>query len=221
MMKLKLPVAVVFDLDGTMIDNHLYHHEAWTEFCKRHHVIFDIHTFNKQFGGTNREIMKELFGSNISEQEIEMFSREKEGIYRDLYKGKVKPVDGLPEFIKILMDARCKLAIATSAPVENVNFVLHELRMNNTFDVIIHAELIKYSKPHPEVFQKAASFLNVKAGDCIAIEDTPKGLESAKAAGMKTVGITTSSSADKLKAADLIIKNYHEVTLKMMSEIMN
>ncbi len=221
MMNIKLPSAVIFDLDGTMVDNHIYHHQAWSEFCNRHNICFDVDTFYRQFGGTNKEIMKELFGNDISEKEIRKYSEEKECIYRELYKGKVKPVNGLPEFIKILSDVNCKLAIATSAPLENVSFILHELGLENSFSAIVHADMITHSKPHPEIFLKAAFLLNLKGNECIAVEDTQRGLESAKAAGMKTIGITTSSPSEKLTAADLIIDNYHEVSLKVLSEIIN
>jgi HAD superfamily hydrolase (TIGR01509 family) len=218
---MKLPLAVVFDLDGTMIDNHEYHHKAWAEFCVRHNIVFDVDTFYRQFGGTNKEILKELFGTNLSDEDIRKYADEKENIYRELYKGKVRPVEGLREFIKMLAGIPCKLAIATSAPVENVTFILHELRMENIFSVIVHAGMITYSKPHPEIFLKASSLLNLKGNECIAVEDTQRGIESAKAAGMKTLGILTSGTKDRLKDADKIIKNYREITPEVLSGIIN
>ena len=111
--------AAIFDLDGTMVDNHVYHKDAWMEFCRRRGFDFDDSDFKtKIFGKTSREFATILMG-DVSEDELKSFEEEKESIYRDLYKDHIQPISGLISFLDDLKRSGFLLGVATSAPRVN------------------------------------------------------------------------------------------------------
>lgn len=203
--------GVLFDMDGTMVDNMVYHKNAWEEFYKRHDMQFSDEEFRIKFSGkNNRQVFQMLFGERISEEQIQTYADEKETIYRELYKDHVTPITGLLEFIDRLKQQSIKIAVATTAIKANRDFVLHALKLSNTFDAIIGYEDVLKGKPNPEIFLKAAQALNVKPAACIVFEDAPSGIEAAKQAGMRTVGVRTSHTKEELHA-DITIKDFEEL----------
>jgi len=209
----KYDFAVIFDMDGVIVDNHVYHDKAWRMFSQNHNKDLNSDDFYRHFGGTNKEILKELFGENISNDDIKCMADEKEEIYRRIYKPEIKAVDGLEKLLLNLKNNNITTAIATSAPLLNVEFVLRETFLSGYFDAVIHDAMINHSKPHPEIYLKAARTINKDPKSCIAIEDTVKGIESARNAGMKVIGIATTYPEHKLKIADKCIKTFDELDL--------
>ncbi|HSW89110.1 MAG TPA: HAD family phosphatase [Candidatus Saccharimonadales bacterium] len=198
--------AVLFDMDGTMVDNTAYHKKAWEEFYKRHHMEFSDEDFRVKFSGkNNKQIFQMIFGEDIFDEEVNKFADEKESLYRELYAPYIKPIDGLLEFIEKLKQKGIKIAVATTAIKENRDFILNALKLNNTFDAIIGYEDVAKGKPDPEIFLKAATALNVKPETCIVFDDAPSGIEAAKRVGMKTVGLLTSHTKEELNADNTII----------------
>ena len=106
-----------------------------------------------------------------------------------------------------------KLAIATTAPKENREFVLNALGLEEYFEVILGEEDVQKGKPDPEIYLKTAELLGVAPDSCIVFEDSPVGVASAKNAGMTVVGITTTHSEDELEKADIIVQNFTELKL--------
>lgn len=203
--------AVLFDMDGTMVDNTEYHKKAWQEFFKRHDMEFSEEDFRVKFSGkNNKQIFQMLFGEHISDEEVNTFADEKETIYRELYTDHVKPIAGLPEFLEELKQKGIKIAVATTAIKANRDFILNALKLNNTFDAVIGYEDVIKGKPDPEIFLKAADKLGVKPESCIVFEDAPSGIEAAKRAGMRTVGLLTSHTKEK-QNADIVIDNFREL----------
>ncbi|HSW97355.1 MAG TPA: HAD family phosphatase [Candidatus Saccharimonadales bacterium] len=200
--------GILFDMDGTMVDNTAYHKKAWEEFYKVHHMQFPDKDFRMKFSGkNNKQIFQMIFGENISDEDINKFADEKELMYRKLYASNIKPIKGLFEFIEKLKKKDIKIAVATTAIKENRDFILKELGLNNAFDAIIGYEDIIKGKPNPEIFLKAAAALHIKPESCIVFEDAPSGIEAAKRAGMKTVGVVTSHTNKEL-LADRKIENF-------------
>jgi len=204
--------AAIFDMDGTMIDNSAFHKKAFQEFNKRHGIILTEQEYQKKISGKkNDQIFNALFNRELSREEQAKYSYEKEAIYRELYVNDIKEVEGLIELIRELQKKGLKLAIATTAPKENRDFAFENLGLSNEFVAIVGDEHVTNGKPHPEVYLKAAEKLNLDPKECIAFEDTPSGVESAKRAGMTVVALLTSHEASELSKADLVIRNYSEL----------
>jgi HAD superfamily hydrolase (TIGR01509 family) len=198
------PVAgVVFDIDGTLLDNMPFHVEAFEAFTEKHGLPpLTLETRKWMDGKRNSDIFPGLFAREMSQAEIEQLSHEKESAYRRLSKGRLTPLSGLIRLLDALDLAHVPVALATSAPRENVVHTLHELGLSERLTVIARSDEVPLGKPAPDVFLEAARKLGVPAPDCLAFEDAPIGVTAAGRAGMTCVGIATSYEAEMLATAD-------------------
>lgn len=194
--------AVVFDLDGTMVDNMSWHTEAFDAFARRHGLpAMTIETRRRIDGKRNREIFPLLFEREMAIEEVRAFENEKEGTYRVLSKGKLAPLAGLVHLLDRLDAHGVPAAIATSAPPENVVHTLEEIGLASRLSVIVRGDEVPRGKPEPDVFLHAAKRLGVPPGECLAFEDAPIGVAAAVRAGMRTMAVATTFSADAFAAS--------------------
>lgn len=213
-------IAVIFDLDGTIVDNKKFHIKAWVEFCRRHGVFITEEDFEKKgFGGSNKDYLREFLNMEISDEDDFRLGEEKEQIYRKLYTPYLKPIKGVIEFIKALKNSNIKTAIASMAPTSNVIFVLNELKIKEDFDVIVDYYQVKKGKPDPEIFLKAVEKLNISPKKCVIIEDSKTGIKAGKNAGMKVIGVETYHNGIELKEADVTIKNFTEISINQIYKL--
>lgn len=214
--------AVIFDLDGTLIDNNNYHIKAWEKFYDKIGKAFDLDEYkNKINGKINRDIFKYIFNDELDAETIESYSDEKEALYRQLYTPYIEPIKGLIDFLRQLEDAHVPKAIATSGLPRNIDFMFEHVPAKEYFLHIIDSTQVQQGKPHPEIFLKAAAAVNADPAYCVAFEDSVVGITSAKAAGMKVVGLTTTHTADDIAIADKIIKDYTEISLQGIEALLN
>jgi beta-phosphoglucomutase family hydrolase len=207
--------TAIFDMDGVIVDNHIFHLKAWKKFCEVNNIKFSAQEFREKFfGKNNHDILKGLLNRNISYQEVFKLGEAKEAIYREIYQPFIKPVTGLVEFIKILKINGFRLAIATSAHKPNLDFVLNMLRISQYFDVLVDASKVTHSKPSPEIFLKAANLLGVESAACIVFEDSVSGINAAKAAGMLVVALLTTHKREELPNTDFFISDFTDPLLK-------
>ena len=189
--------AVIFDLDGAMVDNALFHQNAWIELCKRHDIDITPEYYRTYIHAKcNERNVKTLFGDNVSDDLIGQISFEKETIYRDTYRPVIKEIFGLTALLEKLNAARVPIAVASNSPKANVDFVLDELDIRNFFDVILDRDQVTTGKPNPEGLLTVASQLNIPASACIVIEDSPSGFKAAQNADMPYVAIKAGSAQD-------------------------
>jgi len=215
------PQAIIFDLDGTLIDNNAYHIEAFRAFYDKIGKPFTIDEYKQHINGrVNREIFNYVFNTTLSPEQSEAYSNEKEALYRQLYAEHIKPVNGLISFLEELEVAKIPKAIATSGIIPNINFMFEHVPIKNYFYSVIDSTQITQGKPHPEIFLKAAAAVNAEPAMSIAFEDSIAGVRSAKAAGMKVVALTTTHTSEDLQEADKIIKDYTEITLNDILQLM-
>ncbi|MBP9667949.1 HAD family phosphatase [Candidatus Saccharibacteria bacterium] len=204
--------AAIFDMDGTMIQNMAYHTRAWRDFVNRYDIdITDGNLWKAISGKKNTAILASLFSRELTAREVTAYSEEKEAIYRELYREHIEEVEGLSVFIDTLHKLGLRTAIATTSPKKNYTFVLNSLGLMEKFEVILGDEDVKHGKPNPEIYKKTAAALGVSPSDCIAFEDSPPGVQSAKRAGMTVVGIVTSHAPDELQGADYTVANFTEL----------
>lgn len=194
--------GVIFDLDGTMLDNMSFHAQAFGVFAERHGLPpFDLAVRARLDGKRNRDIFPILFERTLSEVEIASFSEEKERLYRELSRGRLQPLRGLERFLELLEERGIPVAIATSAPAPNVVHTLSGLGLAERVRLVARSDQVARGKPFPDVFLAAARLLEVDPARCLAFEDAPLGVVAARAAGMTCVAITTSFSREAMLAA--------------------
>lgn len=214
---------VIFDMDGVLADTGPIHFQSWIKMANEDAgVNFTKEFFEESFGQQSIPITRKLVGNNVEQALVEKWANLKENYYREMVKDKLEPLPGVIELIRDLKKDNIKLAVGSSGPLENVELLLTSLKIKHYFDVVITAEDVKNGKPAPDVFLIAANRLNLKSEDCIVIEDAPVGIEAAKRAGMKTIGLTTTHKKEELLQADIIIEDLTNIhkddILKLLKE---
>lgn len=194
--------AVVFDMDGTLVDNMSFHNQAWVALARRLGLALTAEDFQTNFAGRkNEEILPTLLGRPLSHEELNGLAEEKETHYRTLYRPHLKLLNGAEAFIARMREARVPMAVATAAPHGNRELVLDGLGIRSLFTRVVGAEEVTRGKPAPDIFLAAAKALGVEPSACLAFEDAILGVISAREAGMPVVGLTTTTSAEQLREA--------------------
>lgn len=208
------PIAFIFDMDGVIVDSNPYHKIALQQFCEMHgYRLTEKDLREKIYGRTNKDWIPNLFG-DIERERAAAYAAEKEALYRDLYAAHIEPVAGLTDFLVALEKMGVPRAIATSAPLENVEFTLEKTGTRQFFDVILDESHVKRGKPDPEIYLKTASALNLAPDCCIVIEDSLSGVQAAKSAGNRVIGITTTHRREEFPPVDLIIDDFRGLSPK-------
>ena len=192
---------MIFDIDGTLVDNMHLHAEAFGLFAERHNLPPLTNEDRARLDGRrNSEIFPILFNREVAREEWLAYEHEKEGLYRELSRGRLTPMKGLHDLIERLRTEHIPIALATSAPKANVVHTLAELELAAEFPVIVRGDEVARGKPAPDVFIEAARRVGVEPKDCLAFEDAPMGIQAAQAAGMRVVALTTSFPASHFAA---------------------
>lgn len=193
--------AAIFDLDGTVVDNMSLHAEAFAVFAERHGLAALTSADRAKLDGRrNSEIFPVLFGREMPREEWLAYEHEKEGLYRELSRGRLTLVAGLPALLERLATDGVAVALATSAPALNVAHTLSEVGLAGAFPTVVRGDQVPNGKPAPDVFLEASRQLDVAPVGCVVFEDAPMGITAARAAGMRVVAITSSFSAAHLAA---------------------
>ncbi|MEM9919329.1 MAG: HAD family phosphatase [Bacteroidota bacterium] len=214
--------GILFDMDGVLVDTNPTHNEALIRLFDRYQIPYDQDALNRRaHGRPNSEWIPDFMGVT-TQAEIQQIADEKESLFRELYKGRLKALNGLLPLLDLLQLYDIKMAVATSAPIENANFILDGLSLRAYFQAVLHAGDVTLGKPHPQIYQKAAAALGLAAKDCIVIEDSIVGVQSGLAAGAKVIGVTTTHSAAELKAqgTSMIIKDFFELGMDQLIGVM-
>jgi len=197
--------AVLWDLDGTLIDSMSYHWEAWNDVLQPLGYHFSVESFLPTIGLRNEEIVRDFLKLDRPARELERIVLAKEERYRAILRERgVALLPGVDDWLTRLTAAGWRHAIVTSAPRLNVEATVHASSLDRRVDLIVCAEDVLNGKPHPEPFLLAADRLGVAPARCVVVEDAPTGLEGARRAGMKTIGVLTTHAALK---ADRVVKS--------------
>ena len=206
--------ALIFDMDGTMIDSMPSHARSWEVFAQRHGVKMDLaELMRRTTGRTGTECMGELFGRTMTAAEALPLVKEKEQIYREMFAPIFAEVRGFKVFEAQARAMGLKIAVGTAGDIHNVEFALSHLKLAQAPQAIIRGDMSLPGKPEPAIFLEAARAISVPASHAIVFEDAPLGIEAARRAGMRVVAICSTHSAAEL-AGDHVIasaKNYEEL----------
>ena len=201
-------IAFIFDMDGVIVDSNPYHKIALKQFCKKYgHDLTEEELREKIYGRRNQDWLVKVFG-HLDEDKIKTYGEEKEALFREVYDKDIRALPGLTDFLKRLDELGLVRAIATSAPRSNVDFTLKKTGIGKYFETILDDSFVSKGKPDPEVYLKAAEAVNFPPGQCIVFEDSLAGVEAAKNAGCKVVGVTTTHSKEELRQTDWIIGDF-------------
>ncbi len=183
--------AVLWDLDGTLVDSEVYHWHAWRHIMAAEGVTITYDQFRETFGWRNDAIIPRWL-PGASPAKVARIGEEKEIAYRAMVLEEgLDPLPGVADCVRRLHEHGWLQAVASSAPRENIRVVLEATGLDRCFDATFAAEDVRKGKPDPEVFLTAAARLGVPASRCIVVEDAPAGVEAARRAGMKAVGVGT------------------------------
>jgi len=197
--------AVLWDMDGTLIDSEHLHWIAWRNTMANEGIPITREQFLSSFGQRNDSIIPQWLGAASTPERIEKISEAKEELYRHLVRRDgISPLPGVADWLHRLHREGWLQAIASAAPRANIDAILEALSAADIFQAIISAEDVHRGKPDPEVYVTAASRVGVSPDRCIVVEDAVAGVQGARSAGMKSIGI---SRDGKRLPADLVVRS--------------
>ena len=205
--------AVIFDLDGTLLDNNDFHLKSWKLYLKQMGMEISDEDYKANISGrTNKDATEHVFNKKMTNDEAAQYYLGKEKIYREMYAPVIKPVSGLINLLTELQQNGIKMAIATSGILVNIDFMFDHVPIRHFFEQVINSTHIQNGKPDPEIFITTAQKLHVHPENCVVFEDSIAGVEAANAAGMKVVALTTTHTLEELHDADLVIDDYTQIS---------
>jgi len=206
--------AAIFDVDGVLVDSYAAHFESWKRLGKETGVTLTEEQFAESFGRRSREVIRKHWGA-LPDAEVARLDRRKEGLFREILEEHFPGMDGAADLIHGLAKEGFRIAVGSSAPKENVDLVLDRLGVRDRIHAIVTGEDVQRGKPDPQVFLLAAERLRVAPDRCVVIEDAVPGIEAARSAGMKSVGlVSTGRDAATLRAAepDRVVRSLRELS---------
>lgn len=188
--------AVLWDLDGTLVDSEEYHWQAWQDVMAAEGIPITREQFLETFGWRNDSIIPRWLGSAADPERIQRIGDSKEAKYRSLVRANgIAPLPGADAWVRLLNAEGWLQAVASSAPRLNIEVVLEALGLAGCFQAIVSAEDVHRGKPDPEVFVLAASRLGAEADRSVVVEDARAGVEAARRAGMRCIGVSRGGAA--------------------------
>ncbi len=210
--------AVIFDLDGVLVDSGEFHKQSWHDLAAQEGFSFTDEFFYRTFGMQNYQILPQRV-DDITPDELERMSVWKETRFREIVKGKLHLLEGAQGLIAALKNNHFKLAVGSSAPKVNLDFMLTEAGVYNDFDALVCGEDVQHGKPAPDTFLKAAEKLHISPPCCVVVEDAIQGVQAAHAAGMTVVAVTTTRSRADLVQAELVVDSLAELTIQNFNDL--
>lgn len=214
------PRGILWDMDGVIANTAPFHFEAWRNTFHQRGVEFTKEDFKHSFGLRNDSIIRNILGGEVSAEDIEAISKDKEAHFRDCVPLSLPPLPGVTKLLKVLKEAGFRMALASSAPKDNLNLLTHNLGIADYFDAIVSDKEVSEGKPSPKLFLLAAEKLKVPPHNCIVIEDAVVGVEAAKAAGMKCIAVTNTHPRESLSQADLVVHSLEKVELRTIESLL-
>jgi beta-phosphoglucomutase len=210
--------AVIWDLDGVIIDSAGEHRRAWQRLARETGVTFTDADFWATFGKRNDGIIP-LFWKNVSPEQLQALANRKELYFRAYVREAAAPLPGSIELMRGLHEAGFPQALASSTPIENIELIKKLLHLDRYLTAFVSGETVARGKPAPDIFLKAAEELHMPPPVCLVIEDAVAGVQAALAAGMRCIAVAGNRDLPGLRAADLVVRDLTEVTVERVRSI--
>jgi beta-phosphoglucomutase len=205
-------LALVFDMDGVLVDSNPLHREAWEVYNRRHGIATDEAAHGRMYGRRNDEIVRDFFGDQLSEADVAAHGAAKEALYREMMSSSLESalVPGVREFLS--RHASVPMGVASNAEPANIAFLLDRAQLRPFFRVAVDGHQVHHPKPHPEIYLMTADLLGVPPADCVVFEDSEAGVAAGLAAGMRVVGVATTHA--ELPGVRLMIRDFQDPALE-------
>jgi beta-phosphoglucomutase len=213
--------AVIFDMDGVLVDSYAAHLLAWQRMAAAHGLEITEAQFAAGFGKTGRENIATLWPGLVRPEDVQALDDEKEACYRQIIDGDFPEMPGAGRLMRELHEAGWALAIGSSGPAANVEVVARRLSEGRLLGATVHGLEVPRGKPDPAIFLLAARKLHVAPPRCVVVEDAPAGIAAARAAGMPAVAVTGTVPRDKLTGADLIVDSLTELSAAVLGALID
>ncbi len=205
--------AVIFDMDGVLVDSYQAHLESWRQLGAEHGLTMTNEQFSATFGRTSRDIIRNLWGDCVSDEDIPAADDRKEAMYREIIRRDFPAMDGATDLLRDLHIAGFAMAIGSSGPPENVAAVCECLPGAELISAQVTGMDVTRGKPDPQVFLIAAEKLGIDPGRCAVVEDAPAGVQAARAAGMAAIAITGTADRETLaQDAHFVVDSLRELS---------
>jgi beta-phosphoglucomutase len=213
------PRAVLWDLDGTLVDSAEHHWAAWQEIMAREGHPVTAEAFTSSFGHRNDTILRGLLGPQLPDREVERIAGAKEALYRKLVRERgLVPLPGARLWLERLKSSGWRQAVASSAPTPNITSAMDAVGLGALFEALVSADEVGVGKPDPAVFLAAAQRVGVPPGRCVVVEDAPAGLEGARRAGMRCVGVLSTHHPEL--SADLVVPSLESLPADAFEDLL-
>ncbi len=208
--------AVIFDMDGVIIDSEPIHYELFMKFTQELGYPISNEEYSRFIGSTNIDIFTMVKNKYNADFNVNKLVGEYDNKYVEFLEIEkdIKPIDGVKELISNLYKNNIKLALASSSPRNHIDMVLSRFGIRDFFSTVVSGAELERSKPFPDIFLKAAKNLEIQPERCIVIEDSCNGVNAAKNAGMRCIGYYNPNSGNQdISKADKIINSFKEVLI--------
>ncbi len=212
--------AVLWDMDGVVADTATLHFRAWQAAFAERGVRFTKEDFQRTFGQRNDNIIRSVMGEDVPDKEMQAISGEKEEKFRTEARRHVAAFPGVLPLMQALRERGFRMAVASSAPVENLRLLIEKLDIGRYLDAVVTAEDVARGKPDPQIFLLAAERLGVPPQDCVVIEDAVAGVAAAKRAGTRCIAVTNTHPREHLKEADLVVESLEQVSADRIERLL-
>lgn len=204
--------AILFDMDGVLLDSEWIYLHSLKKLLKKMGIDANINELAVVVGMKMEAISEMLIHHYPIPYTVEELSDYQDAAFdEEVACCKLEPMAGLLDFLKLLKQNQMKIALASSSESSWIRQVLEALEIGEYFDLIVSGEMVTHSKPHPEIFLKAAELLGVRKEECLVIEDSVNGICAGKAAGMKVIGYKGSKIVQDTSKADIEVDNFKEL----------
>ena len=216
---MSIPIqAVIWDLDGVIIDSAEEHRQAWQRLAREEGVPLSDADFWATFGKRNDAILAEIWGP-LPPERAQALAERKETYFRELIRKTATPLPGAMELMRGLHEADFAQALASSAPIENIQLISEVLGLQRYLTALVSGETVPHGKPAPDIFLKAAKELKIDPIHCLVIEDAVAGVEAAHAAGMRCIAVAGNRDLPGLHKAELMVKTLTEVNVERVRSL--
>ena len=199
-------LALIFDMDGVIVDSNPVHREAWAAYNRRFGLETTDAMQERMYGRRNDDILRDFFGASLGPEELAARSAAKEALYREMIAERIDEilVPGLRQFLERYRVV--SMGLASNAEPENIDFLLDRAGIRRYFRVVVDGRQVSRPKPDPEIYLQTAKMLRISPENCIVFEDSFAGVQAAEAAGARIVGVST--TYEDLPGSTITIDNF-------------